>query len=149
MAEVLFYHLERRSLEDVLPGLLEKCLDRGWRAVVQASSAERCEALDAHLWSYREDSFLPHGASGDAFAAEHPICLTTGPDNPNGASVRFLVERAVPDDISSYERVVYLFDGGDETAVGMARDQWKTARQDGHTVTYWQQDAAGRWQKKA
>lgn len=148
MTEILFYHLERRSLEDVLPGLLEKCLERGWRAVVQASTDERCTALDTHLWSYREDSFLPHGSSGDSLAAEHPVCLTTGTDNPNGANIRFLVELAVPDDIPSYERVVHVFDGADDAAVRQAREQWKACKNDGHTMTYWQQDENGRWQKK-
>jgi len=148
MTEILFYHLERRSLEDVLPGLLEKCLERGWRTVVQASSSERCAALDAHLWSYREDSFLPHGASGDEFASEHPICLTTGSDNPNDANIRFLVEMAVPDNVTSYDRVVHIFDGADDAAVQQARKQWKAGMGDGHTMTYWQQDDRGRWLKK-
>ena len=47
MTDVLFYHLERTTLEKVLPGLLEKSLERGWRAVVQATTEERIEALDS------------------------------------------------------------------------------------------------------
>ena len=39
MTETLFYHLERRALEDVLPGLVEKSLERGWRAVIRTDSA--------------------------------------------------------------------------------------------------------------
>ena len=148
MTEILFYHLEQRPLEDVLPGLLEKCLERGWNAVVQASSQERCSALDSHLWSYREDSFLPHGPSGDPHAADHPICLTIGTDNPNRAVVRFCVERAECSDAASYQRVVHIFDGADEDAVQQARRTWKESRSAGHSVTYWQQDEAGRWQKR-
>ena len=60
MTEVLFYHLQNMSLESVLPPLLEKSLERGWRVVVQSTSQERTEALDAHLWTYRDNSFLPH-----------------------------------------------------------------------------------------
>src|SRR6185437_734858 len=59
MTEVLFYHLQDMTLENVLPPLLEKSLERGWRVVVQSSSEERADALDAHLWTYRDDSFLP------------------------------------------------------------------------------------------
>jgi len=149
MTEILFYHLERRALEDVLPELLEKCYERGWRSVVQATTDERCKALDTHLWSYRDDSFLPHGPSGDAFAADQPICLTTGADNPNGATVRFLVERAVADEVGTYDRVVHIFDGADEAAIAQARDQWKAGKAGGHSVAYWQQDVDGRWKKKA
>lgn len=61
--EILFYHLERQSLESALPLLVEKSLERGWRVVVRAGSAERLDAIDTALWTYREDSFLPHGAT--------------------------------------------------------------------------------------
>ena len=61
MTEILFYHLQGQKLEGVLPGLLEKSLERGWKVIVQGASEERIEALDAHLWTYRDDGFLPHG----------------------------------------------------------------------------------------
>src|ERR1700741_4597108 len=94
MTEILFYHLQHQPLERVLPALLEKSLERGWRVVVQTASEERAEALDAHLWTYRDDSFLPHGTWREAQAPEQPLLLTLGGDNPNGAAVRFLVDGA-------------------------------------------------------
>ena len=145
--EVLFYHLERRSLEQVLPDLLEKCLERGWRSVVQVSSEERRDALDAHLWTYRDESFLPHGTVKDGNGADQPVWLTTGPDNPNGATVRFLAEGAeVPE--SGYDRVVVLFDGNDAEAVAGARALWAAAKARGDDITYWQQGETGRWERK-
>lgn len=149
MADVLFYHLTRQPLEEVLPGLLETCLKRDWRVVVQAGTPERCQALDALLWTYRDDSFLPHGTSADGHEAAQPVFLTCGEDNPNGAHVRFLVDRAVPPDLSPYQRGVFLFDGGDPEAVMEARGQWKAAKTAGHDITYWQQGESGRWEKKA
>ncbi|MGZ5917573.1 MAG: DNA polymerase III subunit chi [Methyloceanibacter sp.] len=147
--EVYFYHLERKTLEDVLPGLLERSLERGWRVGVQAASEERVEALDTLLWTYREDSFLPHGTSREGSPSAHPIYLTIAEDNPNNAQVRFLVDGAELADVSSYVRVVFMFDGRDPEAVARARARWHTAKDKGHAVSYWQQDADGRWQKKA
>ena len=149
MTEILFYHLERRPLENVLPELLEKCLERGWRAVVQTPAQERLEALDTQLWTYRDIAFLPHGTAADGAPERQPVYLTTSADNPNKASVRFLVDGADIPDLSGYDRVVYLFDGADEEAVAQARTQWVTARDGGHQVTYWQQNEGGRWEKKA
>lgn len=148
MSEVLFYHLEVRPLEAVLPQLLEKTLERGWRAVVELGSSERAEALDAHLWTYRDDSFLAHGLAGDDAEIHQPILLTTDPANPNKASVRFFVDRAVPHSMEDYQRVVYMFSGHDPDAVAEARQAWKALRSD-HQVTYWQQEQDGRWTKKA
>jgi DNA polymerase III subunit chi len=149
MTEVLFYHLKGQTPEQVLPALLAKSLERGWRVVVQASSDERVEALDAHLWTWREDSFLPHGTWRDAEAAEQPIVLTANEENPNRATVRFLVDGAnLSGDTAGYERIVLLFDGNDPEAVEAARARWSEAKVAGAEVTYWQADEHGRWRRQ-
>ena len=148
-AEVLFYHLERQPLERVLPSMLEKVVERKWRAVVQSGSPERLEALDLALWTYSEESFLAHGTAKDGHASEQPIFLTNGDDNPNGAGVRFLVDGAAPAAFEGYSRMVFLFDGHDAAAVAAARQHWKSAKAAGCAVTYWQQSESGRWEKRA
>jgi DNA polymerase III subunit chi len=148
MTEVLFYHLEQRPLEAVIPTLLEKTIERGWRAIVEVGSTERAEALDAHLWTYREDSFLAHGLAGEETDALQPILITTANDNPNGAAVRFFIDRAVPQSAEGYQRVVYMFSGHDPDAVSEARLAWRNLLP-GNTLTYWQQEPDGRWVKKA
>lgn len=149
MADILFYHLETRSLDSVLPLLLEKTLERGWRAVVETGSRERAEALDSHLWTFRDDSFLPHGMDGEENDARQPVLLTTGPDNANGANVRFFVDRAVPQSADGYERLVYLFSGHDPDALAEARLAWRALKDAGYPLTYWQQEDSGRWVEKA
>ncbi len=146
--EVLFYHLERQPLERILPNLLQRTLDRGWRAVVQVSSVERLEALDAHLWTYADDSFLPHGTAKEGGPARHPILLTTGEENANDAGVRFLLDGADMDAYAGYVRIVVIFDGRDEDAVATARAQWQRVRAQGCKATYWRQSEAGRWEQK-
>ncbi len=149
MAEILFYHLTERTLDQVLPGLLEKCLERDWKVVVQAGSVERVEALDNHLWAWRDDSFLPHGMAKDGTEDLQPVWLTTGDDNPNGAQVRFIVDGAHAPDLSGYARGVYVFDGHDNDDLSRARADWKSLKAAGHAITYWQQNERGGWEKKA
>jgi len=149
MTELLFYHLQHQPLEKVLPALLEKSLERGWRVVVQAASEERVEALDAHLWTFRDDSFLPHGTWRESESSQQPILLTIHDTNPNGANVRFLLDGApVPADAGAYDRIVLVFDGEDPDAVASARERWSEAKAIGFDVTYWQPDEDGRWQRK-
>jgi DNA polymerase-3 subunit chi len=149
MTEVHFYHLQKQPLEKALPQLIEKGIERGWNCVVQAASDERVDALDALLWTYRDDGFLAHGTDREAEAAQMPVVLTTKDINPNGAKARFLVDGATAGDLKPYERAIYLFDGNDPDAVDAARDNWKEAQGEGFETIYWQQDATGRWQKKA
>jgi DNA polymerase-3 subunit chi len=149
MTEVLFYHLQDMTLENVLPSLLEKSLERGWRVVVQSTSEERADALDAHLWTYREDSFLPHATWRSGEAEDQPILLTVADANPNRANIRFLVDNAaVPADAAAYDRLVLVFNGDDADALAAAREAWSACKTRGFEVTYWQADERGRWQRR-
>lgn len=148
MAELWFYHLERSELERALPPLLEKCLQRGWRALVRGGVAERLDELDTSLWTYRDDSFLPHGRDG-ASAERQPVLLTTQAGNPNNAKVLFLVDGAEAGDIASFERACLVFDGRDEAALVLARSRWKEAKEAGVTTAYWRESADGKWEKQA
>src|ERR1700683_1690509 len=122
MTEIIFYQLKGQSLDQVLPPPIQKSLERGWRVAIQAASDERVEALDAHLWTWRDDVFLPHGTWRDPEAREQPVLLTVNEANPNGAAVRFLVEGAgMPGDAMAYQRLVMLFDGDDPDALDAAR----------------------------
>jgi DNA polymerase-3 subunit chi len=148
MTEIRFYHLQRTVLEAALPPMLEKTLDRGQRAVVMAGSEERVEHLADHLWTYSERGFLPHGSARDGNAALQPVWLTTADENPNEAQVLFLTDGTHSEKVSEYQLCVELFDGNDEAAVVAARERWKTYKDAGHALTYWQQSAAGRWEQK-
>jgi len=149
VTEILFYHLTESRLEDALPMLLERSLSRGWKVVVQTGSQERRDALDNHLWTYSDDSFLPHGTDREPTAEEQPVILTTGSGNPNGATVRFLVDGAEPPPLDGYERAVILFDGHDEDQLAAARGHWKALKSVDHQLAYWQQTPDRRWEKKA
>lgn len=149
MTEVLFYHLRGVTVESVLPSLLEKSLQRGWRVVVQATTEERADALDSHLWTFRDDSFLPHATWRVADAAQQPILLVVDDGNPNGAKIRFLIDGAgLPPDSASYERLVLVFNGDDDEAVGQARAAWTASKAQGFEVIYRQMDETGRWQQR-
>ncbi|HEY3778930.1 MAG TPA: DNA polymerase III subunit chi [Rhizomicrobium sp.] len=153
MTEVLFYHLEKRSLEDVLPALVERTLAHPWRSLIRTESAERAEAIDNLLWTWSEESFLPHGRMGDGDPAAQPVLITTEEGNPNGAEVVFFVGGALPhvwdDGTAGLARIVILIDGRDAAALAAARNAWSAANAFGHDVTYWKQSTGGKWEKHA
>ena len=132
MTEISSTICKARSSKACCRPLLEKSLERGWKVIVQGSSEERIEALDAHLWTYRDDGFLPHGTWREPEAAQQPVLFTLTDGNPNGATVRFLIDGApVPADPQSYQRIVLLFDGNDEEAVAAARAHWSDGQGEG------------------
>jgi DNA polymerase-3 subunit chi len=145
--EFWFYHLENQPLQAVLPVLLEKTLARGWRALLRFSTPERLDAIDGALWTYRDESFLPHGAARDGNAGRQPVFLTLDGANPNRAEALFLLETAEEREPGNFARVIRLFDGADEEAKALARAEWKAAKAAGFEVSYWRQDESGAWRK--
>lgn len=149
MTDIAFYHLERSPLELALPKLLEKTLKAGKRALVMAGSEARVEALANALWTYDQDSWLPHGSAKDGEAEQQPIWLAVSDDNPNGATFLFLTDGAASEKLGEFERCFELFDGTDPAKVQAARDHWTAYKDAGHDLTYWQQTGRGGWEKKA
>ena len=149
MPEFRFLHLERRRVEQALPNLLERVSGRGQRIVVHAASPEEVEAFNERLWTYADDSFLPHGSKRDGDPQEQPIYLTVEPDNPNGAAVRVLLSgvEAAPFAGSAYEQVFLMFDGRDEEALARARQQWTQVKAAGEPMSYWKEGDDGGWVK--
>jgi DNA polymerase-3 subunit chi len=151
VSETLFYHLERRSLEEVLPGLVEKSRQRGWKALIRADAADRADAIDTLLWTYDDQSFLAHAQQGDGEAARQPVLITVEEGNANAAQIMFFVGGAQPGDwasLNALARIVMLFDGRDEVALASARAAWKEAKAAGHDVTYWKETPSGKFEKQ-
>lgn len=150
MAEVLFYHLERSTLAQVLPGLLQRSLERGWRCGVLAGSDDAAEEIDAALWTYDDGSFLPHGRVSTAQTdARQPILIDTALTTlVDGRDVVFLVAggQADPAQMASFTRVVVMFDG---QGAAPARVLWTAVKAEGLEATYWRQSDTGKWEKKA
>ncbi len=147
MTQVAFYHLQKWPLETALPKLLEKTLEAGKRAVIMASTPERVEALNALLWTYRQDSWLPHGSAKDGEAEDQPVWLTERDENPNQASFLFLTDGARSEHLGEFERCFELFDGNDEEAKQAARQRWKDYEAAGHDLAYWRQTDVGGWEQ--
>ena len=146
--EIWFYHLERSTLDQVLPELLGRTLQRGWKAIVRVADERRLEDIDERLWTWREDSFLAHGRADEPNATRQPILLTHSMENPNGAQALFIVDGSDLGTTETYQRCFIIFDGRDDTALTGARERWKTLKGQGANLAYWKQTDEG-WQKAA
>jgi DNA polymerase-3 subunit chi len=141
-AEWWFYHIAQGSVDAAIAPLIEKCLDRKWRVLV-VGHEETVQRLDRALWTWRDDSFLPHGRARTD-AAKHPVLLSTEPVPVNGAKVAVLLDGSDADP-EPFDRIMVVFDGGDETARGKARQQYKAATDAGGAARYFQQERGGGW----
>lgn len=149
MTDIRFYHMERQTLEDILPALLKKARENGHRIVVKVASAQDAESLNKHLWSCDDRAFLPHGSAKDGHPEKHPIWITDLDENPNEADVLILTQGTTSEDYAQYKMCCEMLDGRNIEAVQGARKRWKSYGETGeHNITYWQQGDKG-WEKKA
>jgi DNA polymerase-3 subunit chi len=148
VTEIRFYHLERRSVDEALPSLLEHALDEGRRVLVRASSDEMVAALNERLWTYDDASFLPHGAAGDGDPMTQPVFLTTELENANAATMLVKLSGAETGDADdAFNLVVILFDGHDEAALALARGEWRRLKDQGRAISYWRESDEGGWER--
>jgi len=146
--EIWFYHLERSSLDQVLPELLDRTLQRGWKALVRVADPHRLEDIDERLWTWRDESFLAHGRADEPHAARQPILLTPTGENLNGAQALFIVDESELGVTEGYDRCFIIFDGRNEASLQGARERWRVLKAEAANLAYWKQTDEG-WQKAA
>lgn len=148
--EIWFYHLERSTLDQVLPELLDRTLRRGWRAQVRVTEPRLMEQIDERLWTWRDESFLAHGRADAPHAGRQPILLAAGDEglNPNGAQALFIVDHAEIGELEVWTRCFIIFDGQDDAALTGARERWRTLKAAGADLAYWKQTDEG-WLRAA
>lgn len=144
-----FYHLEASTLKGVLPDLLGKTLQKGWRALVRFPDGTDLSEWDDFLWTYQDASFLPHGREDQGRADMQPILLANQAKSSDGFDAVFLIGGAELDDLKTAERVMIMIDGRSEDAVQRERARWADLKTSGATMSYWQQSSQGGWEKKA
>ncbi len=149
MTEIRFYHLQRKTLDQALPEILQKALAGERKVVVRAPDQQETERLNDHLWTFRPDVFLPHGSAKDGNPDLQPIWLTDKEENPNGADVLIVTGGAAYDNAEEFSLCCEMLDGNDETQTAAARKRWKLYKEAGHTISYWQQSESGGWENKA
>lgn len=148
MTDVRFYHLVKTAQDSAIPQIAYKAWQAGHRIVLKAANDAEVARLNTALWTFRPEAFLPHGSKEDGRGERQPVWLTTGDDNPNGAKTLILAAGCTSDSVGAYDVCCAMLDGNDQSQVEQARALWKSYKEAGHSVSYWQQTDTG-WEKKA
>lgn len=144
-----FYHLQKKPAQDVIPELASKVLQSTQKMVILTSSKEQSDFLNSLLWTFKPDSWLPHGNYKTGSPDLQPIWITEKYENPNESKIIMLLDGLTLSDYSDFERCLYLFNGNNEEELKKARLFWTDAKQNNCENHYWQQDSSGKWFEKS
>lgn len=115
MTRIDFYVVPENASSDaegVTCRITEKAYSRGHRIFIHTGSREQARHLDQLLWTYKQDSFLPHALTDTEHADDSPIQIGCGAE-PNGhCDVLINLAGEVPDFFSRFERVAQVVAGG-------------------------------------
>jgi len=148
MTEIRFYHLQKQTLDQALPLIVEKAFNAGHKITIRLSTPQEVDRMNNILWSYKPNSFLPHGSKKNNSSEKQPIWLTDKEENLNNSNVLILTQDLEEENIDAYDLCCELLEDKDKSALEAARKRWKIYLEHGHDVTYWHQSSSGSWQKK-
>ena len=138
MAQVDFYVLRSDragGAGNVACKVVEKAWQQGLRVYVHTASEGEAMRLDELLWTFRQDSFVPH-ALATASGAEHEA-VVIGCDLAAGRGRQVLVNlcATLPADTGGFERIAEVV-GNDEESRGAARARYLAYRRIGHQLKH-------------
>ena len=116
MTQIIFYSTAPLQVEKTLFALLEKSLEKGNKSLLLFKDKEKCLSINEQLWTYKQNSFLPHISEDDQIYdnIDVPVYLSTKNENPFKAELLFSIDGFLPDNIDHFERVIIIIDVNDE-----------------------------------
>lgn len=118
--------------------LVEKAYHRGHRVFIHCQNQPDAELIDELLWTYKDDSFIPHNLQGEGPEPPPPVQIgfTNEPRGFNDILLNLSAE--IPKFYTRFNRVIELV-GASEEAKVISRQRYKDYRLQGcdlhmHTI---------------
>ncbi|MDH3760302.1 MAG: DNA polymerase III subunit chi [Gammaproteobacteria bacterium] len=109
MTRIDFYQLnpDRHRYEQVVCQLCQKAYDSSQLTLLLTRDSQQSQHLDHRLWTFRDDSFLPHDCEQDTSTLT-PILIHDNPDPRGDRQLLINLSPEVPPYFAQFERVIEL-----------------------------------------
>ena len=147
MTQIIFYSSAPLRVENTLFTLIEKSLEKGFKSLLLFLDKENCSAIDEKLWTYKQNSFLPHLSECEEISNEIdiPIYLTTKNENPYEAELLFSIDGSIPDNINNLERLIIIIDANDKILLEKYKKYYLDINKKFEDIVFYKSDDDGKW----
>lgn len=136
MPKIDFYILATDSEADRLGfvcRLIEKAYKNQHRIYIHAESVALAHQLDELLWTYRDDSFLPHNLLGEGPDPAPPIQIGFEQKPVNHRDILINLQPSIPEFVTQFSRVCEII-RNDAECQAIARDNYREYRTRGYEI---------------
>ena len=150
MTQIIFYSTAPFQVEKTLFTLLEKSLEKGNKSLLLFKDKEKCLSINEQLWTYKQNSFLPHISEDDQIYdnIDVPVYLSTKNENPFKAELLFSIDGFLPDNIDHFERVIIIIDVNDELLNEKYKNYYLDINKNFEDIVFYKSDDNGKWIEK-
>lgn len=138
MARIDFFQLRGSRWQGDACAQVAAAVAGGDRVYLWVGSEAEARQFDDLLWTYQEDSFVPHDRWDGQGDLDTPVAVGWHPGNPNRADCLVLARDATPDEVRGFTRVVDFVTTAVPTLLDAARARWLAFRAAGFEVEYHQ-----------
>ena len=139
LEKAFFYNSSQRDIVSDIARLTENIFKRSNEIVVFCIDQETAEVVDDFLWSYKDDSFIPHSMTKSGEASLNPILVTTDLDKGYEHNVLLALNGLLikERDWQRFSKIYYFFDDQDIKEKENARSMWKSFSSLDIDCKYW------------
>ena len=150
MTQIIFYNTAPLQVEKTLFSLLEKSLEKGNKSLLLFKDKEKCLSINEQLWTYKQNSFLPHISEDDQIYdnIDVPVYLSTRNENPFKAELLFSIDGFLPDNIDHFERVIIIIDVNDKLLNEKYKNYYLDINKNFEDIVFYKSDDNGKWIEK-
>ena len=150
MTQIIFYSTAPLQVEKTLFALLEKSLEKGNKSLLLFKDKEKCLSINEQLWTYKQNSFLPHISEDDQIYdnIDVPVYLSTKNENPFKAELLFSIDGFLPDNIDHFERVIIIIDVNDELLNEKYKNYYLDINKNFEDIVFYKSNDNGKWIEK-
>jgi len=147
VTQIIFYSSAPLQVENTLFTLIEKSLEKGYKSLLLFLDKEKCSEIDEKLWTYKQNSFLPHLSEDEEISNEIdiPIYLTTKNENPYEAELLFSIDGSIPDNINNLERLIIIIDANDKILLEKYKKYYLDINKKFEDIVFYKSDDDGKW----
>ena len=135
--QVFFHYFEKTSGRDLLVyicRLVEKGYKQGSKPIyIHFDSENEAKEFDSLLWTFRQESFIPHTILGHPEQEKTPVIIGWDTNQIETAEALINVSQGIPRASKSTSKIHEIV-GSDENKKNKAREKWKAYKANGSII---------------